>query len=444
MKIIIRLFTFLVLTLISIPGFAQIKKVVVEKYYISDTFDATDSLAGTVPVGSTTYRIFIDLEPNSKIIKIYGDQYHPLKIESTQNFYNNYDRPDKNFGYLINKNWFEDNPMLALDSWLTLGLASTNQLGILKSDDYNGSDIGGSNNFGGTAAVSGGLMINADPLAGIPVTTSDGFLPSTTALGQWTDNGFKDSFGDDSSVFGPTVIGNSFISYDAFLKQNSGLSGVSPDSNSVLVAQLTTIGDLSFELNLEVEISDGINSTIIKYVANNDTLLPGEEINPALKYPPVCGCTDPDFLEYSLSYACSDNQQCITPVVLGCMDPMACNFDLNANFSVPSLCCYPGLCNDRDLAVVCPGISSARMGFINSFPNPASNEITFEFNLSHLSIGTLTVFDSMGKLVYEKNVIGAENSVLTTINLNGMADGLYLIRLSEGSSIETTTFLKKN
>ncbi len=410
----------------------------------SDGYDASDSLAGTVPVGSTTYRIFIDLKPNSKIIKIYGDQYHPLIIESTQNFYNNFDRPDKNFGYLINKNWFEDNPMLALDSWLTLGLASTNQLGILKSDDFNGSDVGGMNNLGGTAAIPGGLIVNADPLAGIPITTADGYIPFTGTLGQWNDFGFEDSFGDDTTVFGPTVIGNSFISYDALLKQNSGVGGISTDSNMVLVAQLTTTGDLSFELNLEVEITDGVNTTIVQYVANNDTLLPGEEINPALKYPPVCGCTDPDFLEYSLSYACSDNQQCITPVVLGCMDQMACNFDPNANFSVPSLCCYPGLCDDRDLSVVCPEISANRIGFINSYPNPAINEITFEFYLAELSTGELTIFDSMGRIVYEKNVSGNNTTVLTSVSLDGMSEGLYLIRLTDGTSVETTTFLKKN
>lgn len=433
-----------ILTSISLSGTAQIKNVVVEKYYISDSFDATDSLAGTVPAGSTTYRIFIDLEPNSKIIKIYGDQFHPLKIESTQNFYNNFDRPDKNFGYLINKNWFEDNPMLALDSWLTLGLASTNQMGILKSNDFNGSDVGGVNNLGGTAAIPGGLMVNADPLAGIPVTTADGYIPSTAVLGQWNDLGFEDSFGDDTTVFGPTVIGNSFISYDAFLKQNSGVSGLSQDSNMVLVAQLTTTGNLSFELNLEVEITDGINSSIVKYVANNDTLLPGEEIHPALKYPPVCGCTDPDFLEYSQVYACSDNQQCITPVVLGCMDQMACNFDPNANFSVPSLCCYPGLCDDRDLSVVCPGISGARMGFINSYPNPAANEITLEFYLSEFKTGKLSIFDSMGKLVSEETVTGMGTTVITSVSLEGMSEGLYLIKLYDGNSIETATFLKKN
>jgi len=37
---------------------------------------------------------------------------------------------------------------------------------------------------------------------------------------------------------------------------------------------------------------------------------------------------------------------------------MACNYDPNANFNIPELCCYPGLCGDRDIAVVCPQLSS--------------------------------------------------------------------------------------
>ncbi len=41
MKFMGIIFNFLVLTFLSMPGVAQINKVVVEKYYISDLFDAS-------------------------------------------------------------------------------------------------------------------------------------------------------------------------------------------------------------------------------------------------------------------------------------------------------------------------------------------------------------------------------------------------------------------
>src|SRR4051812_38285170 len=103
---------------------AQVKNVIVETYYVSDANDATDTTDGrSLEAGSKTYRVYIDLKEGSTLRKIYGDSLHTLKIESTENFFNNIDRPQAYFGYLINKSWFASNPTIALDSWLTLGLA---------------------------------------------------------------------------------------------------------------------------------------------------------------------------------------------------------------------------------------------------------------------------------------------------------------------------------
>ena len=106
--------------------------------------DATDTLGGRfVKDGSTTYRIFIDLAEGSKLLSIYGDQYHPLKIQSTDTFYNNVDRPNVTFGYEYLKNWIKGNPSIALDSWLTIGLGERNNNGVLKEDDPDSTFVGG-------------------------------------------------------------------------------------------------------------------------------------------------------------------------------------------------------------------------------------------------------------------------------------------------------------
>ena len=57
---------------------AQLEKVIIEKYYVSDANDATDVDGGGVPVGSTTYRIYLDLKPGTVLKRIYGDANHPF------------------------------------------------------------------------------------------------------------------------------------------------------------------------------------------------------------------------------------------------------------------------------------------------------------------------------------------------------------------------------
>ncbi|MBL7922776.1 MAG: hypothetical protein JNL88_01115, partial [Bacteroidia bacterium] len=118
---------------------AQVKGVQVETYYVADANDCTDTTGGRrLGPGAKTYRIYVELEPGSRIRKLFGDSLHPLMITSDSVFYNNSDRPSNEFGYEIQASWFEDNPTLALDSWLTLGMAAKTHKGVLKSKDTDG------------------------------------------------------------------------------------------------------------------------------------------------------------------------------------------------------------------------------------------------------------------------------------------------------------------
>ncbi len=443
---IISLFT-IILTLLSSSNmcFAQIEKVEVETYYISDSLDATDTINGKfIDKGTKTYRIYVDLAVGSKIKKLYGNVNHSFKIESTGNFYNNIDRPTAYFGYLINKNWFPDNPTLGLDSWLTIGLATKTDLGVLKSEDTNGSYIGGVNNFGGSSAVAGGLLVNNDPLAGIPLTTHDGMSASTVALSQWLDNGLKDINGDDSTAFGSINTGNSFISNDFFLDQINGVAGANSDSNKVLIAQITTTGDLRFELNMEVEQLDGATTKIVKYVANDSVLLADEVVSPFLKYPLECGCLDPDYLEYSAIYGCSDPAACQTIIVFGCMDTAACNYDPDANFSIANLCCYPGYCNDRNIELVCPDILNGRYNEVNLtlYPNPSSANLNIEFMSPKQSVARIEIYDSFGRLVAENSMGSVSDYASDTIDISQLAGGMYRLVLFVNDKPSAKTFIK--
>ncbi len=405
---------------------AQVQNVIVEKYYISDANDATDTINGRVlPAGSITYRIYVELKPGCKLRKIYGDVNHALKIMSTDTFYNNIDRPNAYFGYLINNLWFSSNPTLALDSWLTLGLGAKYYSGILKPKDTDGSSI---------VAGLGGLLINNDPNAGIPLSVADGFVNDTVTLGTWLDDGFKNLANIDTSIFGSVYSGKEFISNSAYLQQNSGVYG--GVGNKILVAQLTTRGELTFELN--IEIIDTLGNSI-KYVANGDTLLADEKISPYLKYPPVCGCTDANYLEFSEVYGCLNQDSCKTLVVFGCMDPMACNYNPGANYNIQSLCCYPGLCNDRDLAIVCPDLTDRRMEL---YPNPVNDKLTLEVTTDKEETINYSIYDSFGRLLIEKNSSVTTGISQLHIDVSNLNKGVYMIRILKEGTLEGKMFVK--
>ena len=138
MKWIVLFFT-LFLT-ITVNAQDAIIKTFVETYYISDNNDATDTLGGFLQSGSTTYRIYLQLKKACKLLSVYGDANHTIKINSTDVFFNNKDR-GKTFGKEIVKTNLSNNTV-ALDSWITIGQATTTKngltyFGIPKSLDKN-------------------------------------------------------------------------------------------------------------------------------------------------------------------------------------------------------------------------------------------------------------------------------------------------------------------
>jgi len=433
---------------------AQIEKVIVETYYISDTLDATDTIDGStraLAAGSKTYRIYIDLVKGSKLKAIYGRKNHPLKITSTANFFNNIDRPAFYFGYQMKKNYFKSNPTLALDSWLTLGLATTVDNGVLKTQDTGVSVINPthSNTWGGTAGISGGLLVNTNPAAGIPITNKDGLLPnSVTSYTAWFDGGFrnKPSGGRDTTVFGDSLVGNKFISTVAILQQNTGVVGPIADSNQILIAQLTTTGNISFALNITVIDTAGHT---IDYIAQKDSaqILSGDTVlAPVLIYPPACGCKDTRYLEYDPKYSCNDSTACKTLKIFGCTDSMACNYNSDANVLLPNFCCYPGYCNDRDISLVCPDLPQRLMKPATGtyvYPNPVQDVLSLQlFASTDDREVRYVIYDSFDRIVVEKDMgMIPGNSILRT-DVSDLPKGLYLFRVTVAGSSSIKKFIK--
>jgi hypothetical protein len=427
-----------------------IKNVLVEIYYISDARDATDTIGGKLEAGSKTYRIYVQLKPGCKLLSIYGDKYNTLKIISTAPFFNNIS-DGVTFAKDMKVNYLRNNTV-ALDSWITLGQTTKKgtktYFGIPKSQDTNGSIVGGTNNDGGSANVQGGLLSNTDPLAGVPLTIADGMDTLTKVASDWVNYGFNDFIsGVDSTIFGSVKPGSEFVSNSAYLG-NAGTVGVNADSNQVLVAQLTTKGEISFELNVQVFDPNANQSYRSLYVAEgrdsiNEVERTITKVSPYLKYPAapvVCGCLDPNFLEYNKKYACNAQDQCQTRAVLGCMDPMSCNYNPDANYNVPGLCCYPGHCYDRDLSQACP--AEEDMLQLNVYPNPAVSQITIETSPIAEKETKYFVYNYFGKLVLERDLGIVNGKVSDELNLSGFDTGMYVVRLVAGNSSDSRIFIK--
>jgi hypothetical protein len=247
---------YLILTCIALFAFTTyaqngLEKIIVEKYYISDENDTLcNSIGGSLPIGSVTYRIYVDMLPGYKLHTVYGNKNHDLFIKTDTKFFNNA-YVGNVIGNVIPRRNLKQNTVM-LDSWLSVGAAGENLYGIMKEDDDTIE----------TVLHEMPCLQNSNPLAGIPLTIRDGLrfginVPRPTF--------FK--LDSTASIFNTQINGS-------ILQTNNGAWGClggafghdSLTNNRILIAQLTTNGTLSFELNIQVGKP---NSKPEKYVARN-------------------------------------------------------------------------------------------------------------------------------------------------------------------------------
>lgn len=251
------------------PG-QGLEDIIVERYYVTDATDAGNTEGGSLANGSVTYRIFVDMAPGYKFLAAYGvpaspsifQPKHALRLETTTTFFNNSDR-GKETAEKIGSNRVDDNTT-ALDSWLSVGGSSGGHIAVLKSDDTDGSILG-----------LDGLLTNDDPLAGIPLTTADGFIAGTPPSTNWLASGtdIASLFGESAGNTGPVIEIT-----DGSWSSLQGSEGATED-NYVLIGQFTTDGIFSYELNVQIKDPD---NNAEKYVARNPSSQQEEVLFPKL------------------------------------------------------------------------------------------------------------------------------------------------------------------
>lgn len=211
---------------------------IVEKFYVTNAADnAGNGTTGTVlPTGSVVWRFYVDMAAGWELQSVYGDPNHTLNISTTTAFFNNIDRGEA-FAHSIPGNQMINNTNY-IDSYLSLGGASSNRLGILKSEDDAVNNI----------AFAGGYLQNNNASAGQLLTARDGSFNTVGTPVAITPAGLT------LGVFGPSqapIAGNSFTTSSGAWA--STVSCVGPTAtNRVLIAQITSDGVLTYAFNVQV------------------------------------------------------------------------------------------------------------------------------------------------------------------------------------------------
>ncbi|HET6224699.1 MAG TPA: Ig-like domain-containing protein [Bacteroidia bacterium] len=262
---------------ISAPEPQWLENIIVEKYYVSTAADSIKS-EGKLPVGSATYRVFVDMLPGCKFLFLWGEpatisEDHPLIIKTSTSFFNHEGYGD--ISPLYSKTQATQNNTLLLDSWFSTGSSSAGYWAVTKTEDDGAENI--------AVANTDGLFKNTDPIIGIPLTQQDGMIALKAG-----DNiqALDLAPGMDLSIFKDvSQKGSIFNSTAASIGALLGVSGPTA-TNRVLIGQFTTNGKFEFELNVAIMTPTG-NS--IRYSARKDLFSTDQSqlqlYLPFLKYP---------------------------------------------------------------------------------------------------------------------------------------------------------------
>jgi hypothetical protein len=251
----ISLFIFLFMSFVSLYAQNALEGIIVEKYYVSTKKDnAKKHLSGDLPVGSTTYRIYVDMAPGCRFITAYGSPTHPLEISSTELIYNHADIGAEHPIRIPERSYKKN--VTALDSWITIGPAGEQYLGVLKSADT-------LKDYGDVVPFEKGFLLSDKKEMGYNLKERDGFLRSENIPDITLYN-----LDTSLNVLRMETVGKTFrVVNGAWASMGKGVCGVdSLGSNTILIAQITTVGQLHYELNLMLRNADG---SVVNYVAKD-------------------------------------------------------------------------------------------------------------------------------------------------------------------------------
>lgn len=277
-----RLLLFFAAVCTGLVSQAQLSQIVFEEFDPS-----TLSLGYVAPEGMVTYRIYAEMNNSvDALVEITAQLNEVQEICNTVYFNTSTNWFNSTFGgslaIAINPAFYGFVPDLAADSWLTVGVA-----------DVDGGDV-----------------------QTIGMTLAPTFN---------TENSTTNLFETDGSVFTLPTLANAY--------------GVGAN-NRVLLAQLTTTGEIEYGINVST-LTGGVGGALTIWthqecfnaasVNVGATYTAAPEIGLVFPQPvsEIEGCTDPIACNYNEDATLEDGS-CDFETCAGCTDETACNFDPNA------------------------------------------------------------------------------------------------------------------
>lgn len=264
----IVLFTLVVIVSNFVSAQVGLKEVFVEKYYTLSKNDYQKSnVSGAKEKGLVTYRLYVDLDSGYTLQGVYGSPTHPLKITSTKNFYNHPGIGNTHPNVIPDKSLKKN--LSILDSWITIGACAESFFAVP-------------------------LKYQSKELP-VVIEWEKGFFENSK--GRDSEYSFRDApgmvyVGSDSlpqltlfqldeplkGLFSETSQKEFRVDNGAWASMGKGASAPVNFKNAILIAQLTTAGRISYEINLLIGTPEGKS---IKIVALNPK--EGEFTHPSLK-----------------------------------------------------------------------------------------------------------------------------------------------------------------
>ncbi len=419
-----------------------LEQIIVEKYYVSNAADA-DGSVGVLPVGSVTYRVYADMLPGYKFQAMYGDANHTFKVATTTSFFNNEDRGEI-FGENIQNTYLKKNTV-ALDSWFSVGAASMDQFGVLKTEDDGAENL---------LPLSNDVMLkNSTASMGIALNVQDGIISTTDSpeVAQVVGFGTQLSNVLDAS----SQKGNSISTNNGAISAMSGAKGPTLE-NRILLGQFTTDGDFSFELNIQIGTpTPGVSQ---KYVAKNAT---GDEISiPSLilipNSSPSISITAPlnafvgDVV--AITASASDLDGTVSKVEF-----FVDNLLVGSDESVPYSANWNAVAGSHEIkAIATDDLGSTKTSSISTIqvkekgaglnelttsnfsvnvsPNPAKDLISINImNVQNNQNTNVSIFDFKGSFISQTTIPVNSNDYNYKLDVSSLKSGVYFMNISAGN-----------
>lgn len=431
--------------------FAQgLDSIIVEKYYIANAADTVGgsgaSGTGTLPVGSVTYRVYVDMATGYKLQSVYGDAVHNLIYNTTTSFFNATDRGATTPNG-IGTAFLNDNTN-ALDSWISMGAAASGQLGVLKTEDV-----------GGTSFITGNAILNNAPASiGTPIKTQDGMMAGTLSTITLAGIGTELDILDNVSQAGNSIVFNNHA-----IAVAGGVSGPTAN-NRVLIGQFTTDGVFHFELNIQI----GSGAAVEQYVSSAPT---GAEMTHAsLTYTsaaaianvaptvsisaPATAATYTTGATVTMVATAADTDGSIDSVEFF-VDGIKIGKDISSPYSY-TLTSTVGthtltaVATDNNgaqttsatktIIVSDPVIGLNELSASASllvYPNPATDLITIEINNLTSGVATYSIYDVIGNVILNKNLGNIDVNYQEKLDVSSFKSGQYILELLMNGVVST-------